>query len=144
MTLYTFDKHEILFNLRRELDLPNAWVAFGINASDSIDRRIYVNKYQGRIDNHMSFYPTFVWPRAMVLESIKRSGVRLAGDYLLANRTLAAVPSYRHMMRMKDVFPDDYERVKLMFPMIEAELARQDFRRERYEAEKAALESFSP
>jgi hypothetical protein len=131
---WRFDKHDITAALRHEMNLPHAWCAYGINQSDSIDRRIYVNKYLGRIDSRRSFYPCWDWSRAQILESIHKAGIELPPDYRMANRTLAGVPSSRHLPRLAEQFPEDYDRVKLMFPMIEAELARQHFRRQHFEA----------
>jgi hypothetical protein len=139
LNLIEFDKHFIVDHMRNKFDIPYAWVAFGINASDSIDRRIYVNKYEGRIDSNKSFYPCYDWKKSLIMDQILRSGVKLPKDYLLANRTLAEVPRYRHLMRMKNVLPDDFDRIKLMFPMIEAEISRNEFRQEKFSSNQKDL-----
>jgi hypothetical protein len=128
MELWEFDKHDIHAALRREMNLPDAWCAFGINMSDSIDRRIYVQKNQGRNQERMTFYPCFDWTKDMIMQEIKAAGIKLPKDYLMMARTMAAIPSYRHLLRMEAMFPGDFRRVELMFPMVRAELARQAFR----------------
>ena len=124
----SFDNHDVVAVMRKKYSVPNAWCAFGINMSDSIDRRIYVKKYQGKIDHWRSFYPCFDWSRKQILEIVRESGIKLPKDYLMANRTLAGVPGIRHMERMKEVCPNDYERVKEYYPLIESQLARNEFR----------------
>ena len=126
--LVEYDTHDVVRFLRREMNLPRAWCAFGINASDSIDRRIYVNKYQGRIESHRSFYPCFDWPKKQILEMVRKVGVKLPEDYLLNNRTFAGTPEYRYVAKMKELFPADYERVRLTFPLVDAVFARQAFK----------------
>lgn len=136
LDLWEYDNHIIIDVIKADLKLPHIWTAFGINASDSIDRRIYVNKYQGKIDSHKTFYPCFDWSRKQIMEAIDMAHIPLAGDYLLANRSLAGVPNYRHLLRMSEVFPEDMERVEALFPFARAQLARNEFREEKYERTK--------
>jgi len=126
--LLAYSKHEIVDWLRAKYKLPFAWCAYGISKSDSIDRRIYVTKYNGRIEKHRSFYPCFNWTRAQVLAFLQQHGVKLPPDYLLSNRSMAALPRLRHLLRMRELFPQDFERIKLTFPFIEAQFARNEFR----------------
>jgi hypothetical protein len=128
MALDSYSKHDICAELRVALRLPKAWCAFGINLSDSIDRRIYVSKNKGKNPQHMTFYPCWNWTHAMIVNAVRSSGIKLPADYTMASRSMAGVPSYRHLLRMEAMFPDDFVRVELMFPMVRAELARQYFR----------------
>lgn len=136
--LWRFDKHDIIKHLQKKYNLPLAWCAFGINMTDSIDRRIWVEKIGGRNDNHKTFYPCFDWKKKQIVDSIMDAGIKLPKDYLFANRSMAAIPAYRHLYRMKEWAPEDYERIKLMFPMIEAGLARQEFRQEKFQGKAKA------
>lgn len=130
MEFMVYDNHIIAECLRHKYKAPKAWCAFGINLTDSIDRRIYVTKNQGRNPARRTFYPCFDWTKKMILQAIDEAGLKLPGDYLLASRTLAGTPTYRHMQRMREVFPEDYERVKKCFPLVEACLARMEWRAE--------------
>jgi len=129
LELWQFDKHDIIDYLRREMNLPEAWCAFGINMTDSLDRRIWVEKAGGRNDNYKTFYPCYDWKKVQIVQVIKEAGIMLPKDYTAANRTFAGLPAYRHLAHMREWAPDDYERLKLLYPMVEAELARQEFRR---------------
>ena len=128
MELWHFDKHDIIETLQKEMNLPRAWCAFGINLSDSIDRRIYVSKNKGRNPERMTFYPCWDWSKAQIVQTVRVAGLNLPADYRMAARSMAAVPSYRHLLRMEAMFPEDFRRVEAAFPMIRAELARQWFR----------------
>lgn len=128
MGLWKYDNHALVRLMRRKYRVPNAWCAYGINLTDSIDRRIYVSKYQGRIDSRRSFYPCFDWTGEQIVDCVRRGGVKLPEDYVLASRTLAGLPNNRHLERLEAVFPEDMDRVETLFPFIRARLARNAFR----------------
>ena len=128
LELWHFDKHDIIETLRETMDLPRAWCAFGINLSDSIDRRIYVSQNKGRNPERMTFYPCWDWSKSQIVQTIREAGIKLPSDYRMAARSMAAVPKYRHLLRMEAMYPEDFQRVENMLPMIRAELARQWFR----------------
>jgi len=135
MSLWEYENLEVARLVAAKHGCANAWCAFGINLSDSIDRRIYVQKSGGKNERRRTFYPCLDWPKEMILRTIEESGVRLPADYRLANRSLAGVPNVRHLMRMETEFPDDFARVELWFPFIRARMARDLFRT----ARRAAL-----
>lgn len=139
LDLTGYDNHYVADWVREKRDVPRAWVAWGINSSDSIDRRIYVNQYKGRIDSRRSFYPCFDWAKSQILETIQAAGVRLPEDYLLGSRSFAGLPTVRHMARMREKMSGDFERVKLFYPFAEAVLARNEFRRASSTANKESL-----
>lgn len=124
---WCYDKHDIINIMQRKFNLPNAWCAFGINASDSIDRHIYVNKNGGINLGQKTFYPCYDWKKADILTVIEESGVKLARDYILANRSMAAVPKFRHLAKMINEMPGALEKIEEMFPMIKAEICRYEF-----------------
>lgn len=130
LDLWGYNNHYAADWMRRKYGVPGAWVAWGINLTDSIDRRIYVTKYQGRIESNRSFYPCFDWTKKQIMAAIRENEIRLPDDYLLSSRSFTGVPRVRTLTRLKEVFPEDFERVKLFFPMCEAALARNEFRRQ--------------
>lgn len=131
LDLWDYGNLDVAELLREKHGVPRAWCAFGINQSDSIDRRVYVRQQQGRSPRNRTFYPCFDWPAAMILDVVRASGVRLPGDYRLANRSLSGMPSPRHLERMESVYPEDFARVETVFPFIRATRARNEFRRMR-------------
>ena len=123
-----YDNHDIARVLRRMYKVPGAWCAFGIGMGDSIDRRIYVKRNEGRNPARRTFYPCFDWTAAQVLDAIRSAGLLLPDDYRFAARSFAGVPTYRAVARMSEVCPDDWERVKTFWPFIPAQIARNEFR----------------
>jgi len=130
LELWKYDNHDII-DLLREQYGNDIWCAFGINLTDSIDRRIYVQKNQGRNEERKTFYPCFDWTKNQIIEAIDKAGIKLPGDYKLANRSLAGIPNFRHLYRMQEVYPQDMEKIELWFPFIRAQLARNEFRAEK-------------
>jgi hypothetical protein len=123
------DNDQVVRQLRAAYGLPSAWVAWGISATDSIVRRS-AKKYQtGKSEKNRTLYPCFDWPRALILNAIESAGVKLAEDYTMGNRSFAGIPGVRHLDRMRELYPEDFERVKFFYPFCEATLARNDFRR---------------
>lgn len=124
---------DIVRRVRTDLNLPHAWCAWGINASDSLDRRVYVMQYKGRLPRRRSFYPNFDWKRDRIMAWIRRAGVKLPDDYRISNRTVSGIPIYREVAMMKEKLPEDYEALKEFFPLVDTLLARQEFRIRRFE-----------
>jgi hypothetical protein len=123
---------QVVADLRRSLGLPNAWVAWGISATDSVIRRSAQKYDGGKSEKRRALYPCFDWPKALILNTIEQAGASLPEDYRLACRSFAGVPGIRHLARMREVFPEDFERVKLCYPFVEAQLARMEFRKMRF------------
>lgn len=131
--LNLFEIHNVKFAdmLRKKFNLPDAWCALGLSGYDSIERRGKCHELGGRNEGIRTFYPCFDWKATQVIDYIKKYGARIPGDYLLARRSLNDIPRYRHCKRMRVLYPEDFETVKLWFPFIEADLARNEFRLEK-------------
>ena len=104
MSLWEYENLEVARLVAAKHGSP-CLVRFGINLSDSIDRRIYVQKSGGKNERRRTFYPCLDWPKEMILRTIEESGVRLPADYRLANRSLAGVPNVRHLIAHGDRVP---------------------------------------
>lgn len=128
----SYTNTDVVRRLRSDFNLPRAWCAWGINASDSLDRRVYVMQYKGRLPRRRSFYPNFDWKRDRIMAWIQAAGVKLPDDYLVSNRTISFVPIFRWVSLMKERLPEDYEALKFWYPLIDALLARQEFRIRRF------------
>jgi len=133
MELWEYSNRTICEFLEQELDLPGVWCAWGMSMYDSIQRRKFVGMYGGVNPRTRSFYPCFDWHKDQILALVESSGVKLAPDYRMHNRTLAGVPHYSHLDKMEELYPEDFKRLLLMWPMIRAEQARQKFRRTAFE-----------
>lgn len=112
-----YDKLTILSYLRYKFNLPRAWCAVGISASDSIDRRIYCNQTGGKSEEHRTFYPCWDWPRSEIIKAIKESGLKLSSEYKYSKRSMGGVPSATYNAIWAEHYPDDFEKIRFFYPM---------------------------
>ena len=138
---YDYDKHDIIDLIRKEYGLPRAWCAFGINMSDSLERRIYVQNMKGRNPGERTFYPCYDWPHDKILKTVEESGLKLSAEYQFVNRTIAGMPQTSWLQPLKDNCPEDYKRLKVYYPLMEAILARMEFRKRMNAARNAKAEA---
>ena len=122
----------------READ-GTAWIAWGISSADSIVRRSQEKYRSGINEPKRVFYPCFDWRREHVMQSIHATGVNLPEDYRMACRSFATPLNPRHLARMREMYPEDFARVKFFYPFIEAPLARNAFRTSTLGANKPSL-----
>ena len=125
---YDYNKHDIMDLLRKLYALPNAWCAFGINASDSIERRIYVQNIQGKNPQHKTFYPCWNWPHDKIISTCKESGLKLAPEYNFVNRSIAGMPSVYWLEELRRNYPDDYAKIERWYPLCWASIMRMEYR----------------
>jgi len=122
---HRFDKLELLEYLRCAYNLPNAWCAFGIQASDSQDRRIQCIKYQGRHDGNKTFYPCWDWPHGKIVETVREAGLKLSSEYLYSSRTIEGTPSATYTEILREHYPADYRTLRAFYPLVEAKVKRE-------------------
>lgn len=112
-----YDKLTILSYLRYKFNLPRAWCAVGISASDSIDRRIYCNQTGGKSEEHRTFYPCWDWPRSEIIKAIRESGLKLSSEYKYSKRSIGGVPSATYNAIMAEHYPKDFDKIRFFYPM---------------------------
>ena len=125
-----FDKLQVVEYLRYVYGLPTAWCAFGINASDSIDRHLNCKKSGGRHDSNKTFYPTWDWPRAKIRETVDECGLRLSSEYRYSDCTIEGTPCATYIRVLRDHYPEDFKTMKDFYPLCEVK----DFRERLNEA----------
>lgn len=99
------------------------WIAAGERIADSIWRRAMI-KQSGSIDQKRGrFYPIAEWNKKEVLTYIKRKRLLLPLD----SRKLGfSFKSFlpQELLMVKHTFPDDYEKIKHMYPFVGATVKR--------------------
>lgn len=121
---YTDDIIGLMF--RYNMGLPeNVYTAVGVRAADSPFRRIAVVTHGAINHNKKSFWPVYDWRKADVLQAIDEAGVKLPVDYKLFGRTFDGL-DYRFIKPIREHYPEDYERIRQYFPLIDLEIARWD------------------
>ena len=138
-----YNKLDILEYLRKHYNLPRAWCAFGVNASDSKDRRIYCNKTGGMSEVNRTFYPTWDWTRSEIITALRESGLKLAPEYKYSKRSIGGVPCATYNKVLKEHFPEDFKTYKKWYPLMELKTRREAILDARHEARlNAAAASF--
>ena len=100
---------------------------------DTVDRITWVGKAKGRRDKYHEFFPCWDWKPTQITEYIEQFDISLSLDYLLDKTSQESIPLLATLVNMREIFPEDYQRLKLFFPFIEARLARNEFRKRKLE-----------
>ena len=135
-----YDAQDIAATIRSHLGLPRAWTAYGLNASDSIDRMITVRQCHGRYNGTRSFYPNFDWTHAQIMEVLRQSNIRLSNEYHIASRSFAGAPMPHTLMAIKRRDPALFKRLELYYPLLKASVCRTEWRNEKCLAKKSKRE----
>jgi len=113
-------------------ELEDAYQASGVRSADSIVRRQSMLKH-GQI-NHKArrWYPAFDYLKADMIRELDAAQIALPIDYEWFGRTFDGI-DHRFTSVVKEKSPEDFERIKLAFPLVEMDILRQQYRREHHE-----------
>lgn len=126
MNLPDFDNDDANQMVKDDLELDdNVFTAIGVRSADSLNRRRTIIKYGAINENRKTFYPVYDWNMEKLIEEIKKSGIKLPIDYKIWGKSFDGL-DYRFIKPLKDNFPNDYEKLKQYFPLIDVELKRYD------------------
>jgi hypothetical protein len=126
LTEYDFADLEDLIALENNLDAANYFSAVGYRASDSLGRRSFID-LQGPLGfaRRRFYFAIWDWSTAQVMDIIRRYDVRLPRHYRIWGNTGTGRPfEYLGLKALQKQSPEDYERVKKWFPLIDLELFR--------------------
>jgi hypothetical protein len=141
LNIWVYNNNEVADLLRGKhgaggVKAPLAYAAYGIAMWDSLFRRVRLQRdgvKAARHEGQHSFYPCFDWKGKQIVNAIKEAGVLLPRDYLTGNRSYGGgVPGVGRVQRMKQLAPKDFEKVRIAFPLIEAGIARNEFRKRKW------------
>lgn len=101
------------------------WIACGERIADSTIRRAMM-KRSGSIDTKRGrFYPLADWSKADVLAYIKQRRLFLGPESSKLGFSFRGLDG-KQMATIKAAFPDDYERIRRWFPLVEGAVRRYD------------------
>lgn len=120
---HTYNDYEIL--CREDLGLrKDTFIAIGVRASDSPTRAMVVNTY-GPVSKRNTFYPIFDWSYEDLRHCLKSNDIKLPVDYEMFGKSFDGL-DYRFIKPIKERYPEDYEKIKFFFPLIDLEILRYD------------------
>jgi hypothetical protein len=96
-------------------------------------RWIAVNKYGSLNERRQTFFPVYDFSKQDLLNLFEEHKIKLAVDYHMFGRSFDGI-DYRFVSRLKRYLPEDYERIKAFFPMIDLDMFRMECR-EKYHKE---------
>jgi phosphoadenosine phosphosulfate reductase len=101
-----------------------SWIANGFKKHDTIFRRAQLSQAVNGIDNRLHYlYPVGEWSEKNVMSYIKKNKLPLMFTYHYNFRDLDVIYGDNAKFIYNN-YPDDFEKLKAVFPLIEAELLR--------------------
>jgi len=109
------------------------WIATGEKAGDSIERNAIIRRADGIDRNRRRIWPIAWWNDSAVFNFIKQNRIPLPPEYRFAGGKGGGKGGYaksfgglwyRDLVFVRDNFPEDWERVKAFFPLVESQISR--------------------
>jgi len=73
--------------------------------------------------NKKTFYPIYDWTNEQIRDCINENNIQLPIDYEIWGKSMDGL-DYRFIKPLKEKMPDEYERIKKYFPLIDLEILR--------------------
>ena len=108
-------------------DVKTTWTATGVRVADSPRRRIHITRSRARNFKQGQFYPCFDMLIADVRAIIARYGIKLPPDYEMFGRSFDGL-DYRFAGPLQKHRPEDFERLRFWFPLVDLEILRHDMK----------------
>lgn len=110
--------------IREEHGLPaDTWVADGVRAADSPQRRLSMATHGPRKPKHHKVSAVWDWRKAHVMDRIASSGIALPVDYEWFGRSFDGI-DYRFTEPLSRFAPDDFATICEWFPLARLDLVR--------------------
>lgn len=124
MAIPNFDNDDVNGYVKDDLNLDQSILtAVGVRAADSLNRWRTINKYGAVNEKRQTFYPVYDWDIERLVKEIKQAKIKLPVDYKIWGKSFDGL-DYRFIKPLKDHFPNDYEKLKELFPLIDVEILR--------------------
>jgi hypothetical protein len=105
------------------VDPETTFTALGLKYADSIQRRTSLAR-NGLISwNKKKFYPIAYYNKQDVIDKIKGAGWKLPTDYRYFSDSFDGL-QIKYVLPIREHFPNDWEKIKELFPLIELEILR--------------------
>lgn len=122
--LYIPHYDEIFAAVKLDLNLSeDTYTGVGVRMNDSLNRRFSIKRYGAENEKRKQFYPVFDWNNDTLISAIRESKIKLPIDYRIWGRSFDGF-HYKFLKPLKTHFPEDFEKVKEIYPFVELELMR--------------------
>lgn len=109
--------------IRKDLNMPDAWIADGVRAADSIMRRASFVRYGVAKQKDRKVSVIADWLKGEVYDRINGSGIELPIDYELFGRSFDGLDR-RFIGPIREHLPEDYALIKSWFPLVDMDIVR--------------------
>jgi len=124
--LPNFDNDEMNDWIKDDLKIDKqVFTGLGVRAADSLIRNRSVKIHGAVNEKRKTFFPVYDWKMERLIKEIQDSGIKLPIDYKIWGKSFDGL-DYRFIKPLKDHFPNDYEKLKQYFPLIDVEIKRYD------------------
>lgn len=96
------------------------WVAGGHKICDSLLRRLQVGLHRGMDFRHHRAFPLAYWSNSAVYSYLRQRKIPLPPDYAMYGHSFRNCLLPEDLGPIKQRFPGDYEKIKEVFPYVEA------------------------
>lgn len=115
--------------LRKKLGID--WFATGEKCIDSIERNAMIRKMRGVDPKRRQIWPCAYWNNSMIWNYLKRKNIILPPDYKFSEGEKYMARSFGSMgptelAFIKSNYPSDYQKIITMFPLLPANMVRQE------------------
>ncbi len=118
------DYVDIVDLIREDEHLPaSSYHATGVRAADSPIRRGAVTRFGPINRKTRTFWPIWDWHKARLVQVLRDSNVKLPVDYKIFGRSFDGI-DYRFLIKIREHFPRDYERILDLYPLADLEIFR--------------------
>lgn len=122
--LPNFDNDDVNEIVKKQRGIDKyTMTAIGVRAADSLNRQLSIKKHGAVNEGRKTFYPVYDWNIEKLATEIKQAGCKLPIDYKIWGKSFDGL-DYRFIKPLKEHFPNDYEKIKVLFPLIDVELKR--------------------
>lgn len=134
-TVFRFDSDQSLNAPRLKItDIENTlrarlevdWFAYGIKATDSLERRGMLSEGGSVNEKTKRVYPVAWFNDKAIYLYLKMQRIPLPPDYRMFGRSFSALNATQ-LIPIRDQYPDDYRKILEVFPFAEAEVKRVEF-----------------
>ena len=119
-----FGYEDVQRGVARTSGLPeDTWTAIGVRIADSLNRRLAFQATGPFNAKTRKVSVVFDMRKEELIETLKKSGVRLAQEYHWSDRSFDNF-SMQFLPILRDHFPADYDRLLYWFPLVGLQFAR--------------------